>query len=297
MTIEELKAHQNKSAQKTEATMDKAAKVKDTRFWEPTIKDPKTKISSAIIRPISCVADEDQNVIVVTSHFIKKNNKYYSFTCPKTLGKGSKCPICERYWSQPYGQRDTQLKPKKKWYMNIYVVDDRSNPENNGKVFLWACPKTIWDKIESARNAEYEEERVSNIFDMWEGANIMIKTKDKAGFMNYEDSFIRQSEPLFKDLPDNDPKYLKVAESAYPLKEFCDSSKIPSYSKLSEMLTEMDSLVSTDINTNPSNYEKAKNLEDVVEEEVHNHNVEEPMATAQVETTSDDEFFDADFDV
>lgn len=297
MTIEELKAHQNKSAQKTEATMDKAAKAKDTRFWEPTIKDPKTKISSAIIRPISCVADEDQNVIVVTSHFIKKNNKYYSFTCPKTLGKGSKCPICERYWSQPYGQRDTQLKPKKKWYMNIYVVDDRSNPENNGKVFLWACPKTIWDKIESARNAEYEEERVSNIFDMWEGANIMIKTKDKAGFMNYEDSFIRQSEPLFKDLPDNDPKYLKVAESAYPLKEFCDSSKIPSYSKLSEMLNEMDSLVSTDINTNPSNYEKAKNLEDVVEEEVHNHTVEEPTATAQVETTSDDEFFDADFDV
>lgn len=291
MTIEELKAHQNKSAQRTEATMDKSAKAKDPRFWEPTIKDQKTKMSSAIIRPISCVSDEDQNVIVVTSHFIKRNNKYYSFTCPKTLGKGSKCPICERYWSQPFGSRDVQLKPKKKWYMNIYVVDDRGNPENNGKVFLWACPKTIWDKIESARTAEYEEERVSNIFDMWDGANIMIKTKDKAGFMNYEDSFIRQKEPLFKDLADTDPKYLAVAESAYPLKEFCDSSKIPSYNKLSEMLDEVDSLISTDINTNPGNYEKAKNLQDVVEEEVTDIPTE-PEAEPEVQTVSDEDFFD-----
>jgi hypothetical protein len=291
MTIEELKAHQKKSAESTNASLSTPVKAKDPRFWEPTIKDKDEKKSSAIIRPISCVPEEDCNVVVVTSHFIKRNNRNYSLTCPKTLGTAHKCPICEEYWSKPYGSRDLQLRPKKKWFMNIYVVDDRDNPENNGKVFLWACPKTIWDKIEAARNAEYAEERVENIFDMWSGANIVIRTKDKAGYMNYEDSLIRQSEALFKDLPENDPKYLEVASKAYPLAEFTDSKLVKSYNELAELLNEVDSQVDDRIDTAPGNYMKAKNLEEAEAEESDNFFAAESVKKEEV-TTSDDDFFD-----
>lgn len=288
MTIEELKAHQKKSAEATVSAASKQEKKKDDRFWEPTITDKDSKISRAIIRPISCVATEEQNVVVQTSHFIKKNNRYYSFVCPKTSGKGTKCPVCERYWSQPFGQRDMNLRPKKKWIMNIYVVDDSGKPENNGKTFLWACPKTIWDKIEAARVEQYEDERVENIFDLWEGANILVRTKDKAGFMNYEDSTIRGKSALFPDLPENDPKYLKVAESAYPLKEFIEAGNQKSYAELAEMLNEIDGLIEDSIDKKPSNYVKANHLDDDFEEE--NTISTEPTTTE--EDVTDDTFFD-----
>ena len=287
MTIEELREHQRKSAQATVNAASKQEKKKDERFWEPTVSDKDTKVSRAIIRPISCVATEDQNVVVQTSHFIRKNNRYYSCVCPKTAGKGSKCPICERYWSQPYGQRDATLKPKKKWIMNIYVVDDSGKPENNGKTFLWACPKTVWDKIETARTAEYEDERVENIFDLWEGANILVRTKDKAGFMNYEDSTIRSKSALFADLPENDPKYIQVAESAYPLQEFVEAGKQKSYSELAEMLNEIDGLIDNSIDTKPSNFIKTQSLKE--DEEALDLEPEEPSANE--EFTTDEDFF------
>lgn len=290
MNIEEIRAHTKKAAEATVSANEKQEKKKDERFWEPTPTDKEHKVSRAIIRPLSCIADEDQNVVVQTSHFIKKNNRYYSFICPKTADKRGSCPVCERYWSKPYGNRELMLRPKKKWLMNIYVIDDSGNQENNGKTFLWACPKTIWDKIEAARTAEYEEERVENIFDMWDGANIVVRTKDKAGFMNYEDSLIRQPSALFPDLPENDPKYIKVAESVYPLKEFTDPKNIKSYGEIVELLDEIDGLVDDNVNTNPGNYVK-KNviIEDDIEDEVNDSIPEHPHVEEEV---SDENFFD-----
>ena len=291
MTIEELRAHQKKSAEGTVSATNKEEKKKDERFWEPTLTDKDNKISRAIIRPISCVASEDQNVVVQTTHFIKKNNRYYTCVCPKTAGKGMKCPICERYWSKPYGERDATLKPKKKWIMNIYVIDDSGKPENNGKTFLWACPKTVWDKIEAARTEQYEADRIENIFDLWEGANILVRTKDKAGYMNYEDSTIRSKSALFPELAENDPKYIQVAESAYPLKEFIDSGKTKTYAELSEMLNEIDGLVDTSIDTKPSNFIKTQSLKED-EDDFEPADLPEPVE----ETSMSDEDFFADFE-
>lgn len=291
MTFEELKNHSKESGEATVAATTKQVSKKDPRFWEPTIKDKDTKISSAVIRPISCVASEKQNVVVITSHFLKRNGKNYSFACPKTIN--GRCPVCESYWSKPYGQRDVTLRPKKKWLMNIYVVDDRSNPENNGKVFLWAAPKTIWDKIEAARNAEYKEEKVDNIFDMWEGASILVRTKDKAGFINYEDSTIRPADALFKDLPENDPKYIEVAMKAYPLSEFVTPSAFKSYSEIESILNEANTLVDTRPATAPGNYIASKNLEDTEEEKAAAlEALKEVEKNTEVVTTDDENFFD-----
>lgn len=289
MTIEELKAHQKKSAEATVSANEKKEKQKDPRFFEITFTDKDHKISRTILRPLSCVADEDQNVVVQTTHFIKKNNRNYSCICPKTGGKGAKCPICERYWSKPYGERDANLKPKKKWLMNVYVIEDTGNPENNGKTFIWACPKTVWDKIEAARTAQYEDERVENIFDLWEGANLVIRTKDKGGFVNYDDSVVKASSALFPDLADNDPKYLKVAESAYPLKEFQHPAEMKSYSELAEMLNEIDGLIDDNVNTNPTNYVRKNNLEDDLKEQVNDEIPE--VFNKEVEETTEDDFF------
>ena len=228
-------------------------------------------------------------MVIQTSHFIKRNNRNYSFICPKTAGKGHKCPVCERYWSKPYGERDNELKPKRKFLMNIYVVDDSGKPENNGKVFLWACPKTVWDKIEAAQNAEYEEDKVENIFDLWEGANILIRTKDKGGFLNYDDSMIRSKAPLFEGLPENDPKYLKVAESVYSLREFMDPSQMKTYGELSQMLNEIDGLVDDSVDRNPAAYVKKHNLADDINEKV-NDSIPETFPEPEQSTTEEDFF-------
>lgn len=286
MTIDELKKHIKKASESTISSVSKQDKQKDERFWEPTITDKDTKMSRAIIRPISCVATEESNVVVQTSHFIKRNNKNYSFICPRT--GGGKCPVCERYYSKAYGERDNEYKPKKRWIMNIYVVEDSGKPENNGKTFLWACPKTIWDKIESARTAEYEDERVENIFDMWDGANLLIRTRDKGGFMNYDDSQIRSKSALFPNLPENDPKYIQVAESAYPLAEFTNPKNLKSYSDVAELLNEIDGLVDDKIDTNPSAY-VAKHV--TIEED---DTPSEEIREAIEEDVAEDDFFSDD---
>ena len=79
-------------------------------------------------------------------------------------------------------------KRKLSYYSNIYVVKDSSNPENEGKTFLYKFGKKIFDKITAAMQPEFEDEDPINPFDFWQGANFKLKIKNVAGFWNYDSS-------------------------------------------------------------------------------------------------------------
>ncbi len=75
--------------------------------------------------------------------------------------------------------KDTVRKQKRKlsYYANIYVVQDKANPQNEGKVFLYKFGKKIFDKIMEAMQPEFEDETPINPFDFWQGANFKLKLK------------------------------------------------------------------------------------------------------------------------
>ena len=81
---------------------------------------------------------------------------------------GGKDPVSEynrELWNSGIdADKDTVRKQKRKlsFYANIYVVQDKANPQNEGKVFLYKFGKKIFDKIMEAMQPEYEDETAIN---------------------------------------------------------------------------------------------------------------------------------------
>ena len=79
-------------------------------------------------------------------------------------------------------------------------MKDPSNPDNEGKVFLFKYGKKIYDKIMDAVNGDELEGREGyNPFDFWTGANFKLRSKKVAGYPNYDSSEF-ESPPLLRTL-------------------------------------------------------------------------------------------------
>ena len=97
-----------------------------------------------------------------------------------------------------------------KWLVNVYVVDDPSNPENNGKVKLLRYGKQLQKIITEAIEGEDAEEFGARIFDLGdEGVNFKIKVEQQGDYPTYVSSRfttagkIDLSEDKQKDIYDN----------------------------------------------------------------------------------------------
>lgn len=254
---------------------------KDTRFWELTI-DPKTKVGKAIIRPIGPAPEDESEYVMEYGHFIWKGNRAFSTKCPSTVA-GRKCPICEKFFESD--KEDKALRRNAKVIMNILVVDDPANPANNGKVFLYRAPLTILNKIKDKLNPEFDSDESINVFDMWEGANIRLVTRDKGGFINYENTTIESPSPIFDDV-NNVALYESLFKKMYLLKEFAEA---PTYDEVKE---KYESFMKS--NSNLAEMQKISNADKKTQEEVLNLDMREevePETEKTVKTVSEDDFF------
>lgn len=132
---------------------------------------------------------------------------------------------------------------------NIYVVEDPKHPENNGRVFLFKYGKKIHEKIVSAMNPEFEDEKPVNPFDLWNGANFKLKIRKVEGYQNYDKSEFDSATPL---LNGDDAALEKVWQSEYSLKEILDRKHFKSYDELKARLEKVLGSTSAPKNTNPT---------------------------------------------
>ena len=116
---------------------------------------------------------------------------------------------------------------------NIYVVKDPSNPQNEGKVFLYRYGKKIWDKLNEAMNPAFEDETPVNPFDFWEGADFKLKIRNVEGYRNYDKSEFDSPSAL---LDGEDDGLEKVYEGLYSLQEFLDRKNFKSFDELKAKL-------------------------------------------------------------
>lgn len=210
---------------------------RDDRFWKP--QTDKSGNGYALIRFLPPSEGEELPWARVFNHGFKGPGGWLIENCPTTIGKP--CPVCEentRLWNT--GDKDNQnivreRKRKLKYISNIYVVNDPSNPENNGQVFLYSYGKKIFDKLNDLMRPEFADEQEVNPFDLWEGANFKLKIRQVEGYTNYDKSEFEGVSAL----SDDDSQLETIYNKQYSLEEFTAPEAFKSYEQIQERLNKV----------------------------------------------------------
>jgi hypothetical protein len=155
------------------------------------------------------------------------DGRWQYVSSPRTWGE--RCPISDWFFAvrktkDPLGlEKLKDLSFKEGAYYNVYVVDDPTNPENNGKVKILQASKQINSVITEAASDDpkvrerYQEELdVDNMrqamFDLSpSGINFCISAQEQGGFINYKSSrFIRRKRNLGLSQEEIDNIYQQV---------------------------------------------------------------------------------------
>jgi len=206
----------------------------DERLWKPEVD--KAGNGFAIIRFLSAPQGEDLPWAKVYTHAFQGSGGWFIDNCLTTINQN--CPVCEanrELWNTGSKANQEIVRDRKRklsYYSNIYVVQDKAHPENEGKVFLYKYGKKIFDKIMAAMKPEFDDETPINPFDFWAGANFKVKITKKDGYWNYDKSEFGAPEPLF----DDDGAMEAVWKKTYSLAEFTDPEKMKTYEQLDARL-------------------------------------------------------------
>ena len=215
----------------------------DERLWK--LEVDKAGNGYAVIRFLPAPNGEELPWAKVWSHAFQGPGGWYIENSLTTLGQ--KDPVSEHnrlLWNSGNdADKDLARKQKRKltYISNIYVVKDPTNPENEGKVFLYKFGKKIFDKLTAAMQPEFEDETAIDPFDFWQGANFKLKAKNVAGYRNYDSSEFATSSALL----DDDDALEALWKKQYSLAEFTTADQFKSYADLETRLNRV-------LNTSPS---------------------------------------------
>jgi hypothetical protein len=206
----------------------------DTRFWQPEVD--KSGAGQAIIRFLPAPKGEDIPWVRIFNHGFQGPGGWYIENSLTTLNK--KDPVSEynsMLWNRGDDAGKEQARKQKRrllYISNVYVIQDKAHPENEGQVKLFRYGKKIFDKLNEAMNPEFEDEKPLNPFDLWEGASFILKIRNVDGYRNYDKSVFGEAGQLLAD----DSKLEGIWNSEYKLQEFSDPSKFKTYDELKEKL-------------------------------------------------------------
>ena len=206
----------------------------DDRLWK--LEVDKGGNGYAVIRFLPAPDGEDLPFVKLYSHAFQGPGGWYIENSLTTLGQ--KDPVSEfnsQLWNNGTDAgKDTARKQKRKltYISNIYVVKDPTNPENEGKTFLYKYGKKIFDKLTAAMQPEFEDEEAIDPFDFWQGANFKLKAKNVAGYRNYDSSEFAATSALL----DDDDAMESIWKKEYSLAELVAADQFKSYDELKTRL-------------------------------------------------------------
>lgn len=236
-----LKKNRSKSLDKLNSQLEKISSKSysdpnEGKFWKPT-RDTAGN-GFAIIRFLPAAADEEMPFVRIWDHgFQGPTGLWYIENSLTTINQDD--PVSEfnsKLWNEigtdAAKEQVRNQKRRLKYVSNIYVVKDAANPENEGKVFLYAYGKKIFDKLNDLMNPEFPDEQPVNPFDLWEGANFRLKIRKYEGYPNYDKSEFEAAGPLF----DDDEKLEEVWKQEHSLQELLDPKHFKPYAELKAKL-------------------------------------------------------------
>lgn len=290
-----LKKNRTKSLDKLNAQLEKIttksySDPNEGKFWKPT-RD-KAGNGFAVIRFLPAPAGEEMPFVRIWDHgFQGPTGLWYIENSLTTVGQDD--PVSEfnsKLWNSGVESDKEQARKQKrrlKYYSNIYVVKDSANPENEGKVFLYAFGKKIFDKLNDLMNPTFEDEDPVNPFDLWEGANFRLKIRQFEGYPNYDKSEFDEPAPLF----DDDDELESVWKQEHSLQELVDPKNFKSYSELKTKLYRVLDLASeTAEPSTPSAYESSADEDDDLDlSSLRTEAAPEPVAAETSAPVADDD--------
>jgi hypothetical protein len=207
----------------------------DERLWKPSVD--KAGNGQAVLRFLPAPPGEELPWVRVYDHgFQGPSGKWYIENSLTTINKPD--PLGElnsELWNSGIeANKEIARKQKRRlsYISNVLVVKDPSNPENEGKVFLYKYGKKIFDKIKDVMQPTFEDEKPVNPFDLWEGANFKLRIRQVEGYRNYDKSEFDGNTPL----DENEDKLEAIWKQTHSLAAFLDPSNFKSYDELKTKL-------------------------------------------------------------
>lgn len=224
------------------------AREVDTRFWTPT-RGPDGN-GSAIIRFLPEFEDDVGPWVQVFDHWFKGPSGKI-FDGKSLVSINQECPINQHYWKMKNSDSEAdqalaeKISRRVNYYSNIYVVKDPLHPENEGKVFLYRYGTKIFSKVMDLLNPGGDEEGADELvekvdpFDLWSGANFLVKTKtikvNNKDMPSYDNSKFLTPGPLL----DDDEELKRIWSSQTSLKEFIDPTTFGTYDSVRARLADV----------------------------------------------------------
>jgi len=210
---------------------------KDERFFYPQLDENKN--GQAIIRFLPPSEGEESPWVKVYSHGFKgPAGQWYIEECPTTVNK--ECPVCAAnsiLWNSGIESDKTIVRERKRrmqYIANILVVEDKKNPEREGKVMLFKFGAKIFDKLKTAMYPEFDGEVAVNPFDFWEGANFRLRIRKVDGNVNYDKSEFTEPSAVAP----TDKAIEAIWNEQHKLSEFLDTTgdRFKSFEELEKQL-------------------------------------------------------------
>lgn len=226
----------------------------DERIFVPTFND---KHQAKVIMRFLDSKDTDLPYVEQSVHFFNDIGGWFINNCPSTID--GNCPVCEDIYKKNYYETDNDLyydrKKKTYFYMNALIIEDKNNPDNEGKVFIFKFGKKIMEKIDDAIDDE------KYIWDEDAGVNFTFSAKKKGKMSNYDASYFSDTPTSLDEYGDPDEILAKLHE----LKGFVDPNEFKSYDELKERYEKV--IGETTSESSKKSKRSRKIQDDVVEEE------------------------------
>ena len=197
----------------------------DDRFWKPT-RD-KAGNGYAVVRFLPAKEGEDLPWVRYWDHGFKgPTGLWYIENSLTSIGQDD--PVSESnglLWNTGRDEDKALARERKRrlhYVSNVLVVSDPSNPQNEGKVFVYKFGKKIFDKIMDVMQPQFADEDPVNPYDFWEGAKV-------EGWVNYDKSEFASPAPLHGG---DEEKLEGVYNQLHSLADFIDPKNYKSYDEL-----------------------------------------------------------------
>lgn len=221
--------------------------VKDKRYWQ--FEFNKENTAEAVIRFLPPVAEDGEDAspavkIVSYSWKNEKLNRWYVNDSPRTLQMPD--PMFD-FNNQLYEQglgAQYRIKQRRQYISNILVVNDFNHPENNGKVFLWRYPETVFKMLIKAAGIKDEKEQDKgsrawadeddevidpfNPFSPFDGAEFRLRIYKENNQARYDKCKLGKRGPI----AENDEAIMDILNKTMSIKKEIAPEKFKTYEEL-----------------------------------------------------------------
>ena len=205
-------------------------------MWKPTVD--KAGNGYAVLRFLPATEGQELPWVRYWDHGFKgPTGLWYIENSLTSIGQTDPVgDLNSRLWNSGIESDKEKARTQKRrlhYVSNVLVVQDPSNPANEGKVMLFKFGKKIFDKIMDSMQPEFQDEDPVNPFDFWEGADFKLKIRNVEGYRNYDKSEFSSPSALY----DGDDTQLEATYSQlHDLSEFSDPKNYKSYDELKAKL-------------------------------------------------------------